>query len=373
MARPRTAARPRTVYQGANRPNWILTLVIALLVGTLLAGLWLFYDLQQHLIYDKDGVRLAAPGTELAARASAGGGTGRRELSPVDAEIVVDKTDYSAITGTDAAGLTTPLHARFVPAGDVNAGTLNGYTYGTGSYNALVLELKDESGALAWRSAAPLAESYGVNGEFEMSDYIARLKETGVWLAAQLCCLTDGSMAARNPPMALRAAANDGLYVSPEGRAWLDPYNAATREYFAALITELAGMGFDEILLTGLYLPEDGTYRFGGAMTETPDGASAVSSFALYLRALADELGIRLSGTAERASLEERAEDAAPPGQDLSVFFKAFDRVAFPADYGYTVGLAAMESALGNGGSAGTRIVPVVTGHTPEHESYIVK
>ena len=372
MARPRTAARPRTVYQGAARPNWILTLVIALLVGTLLAGLWLFYDLQQHLIYDKDGVRLAAPGTEPAARAFAEGGTGRRELARVDVEIVVDKTDYSAVAGTDAAGLT-PLRARFLAAKDVTAGTLNGYIYGTGSYNALVLELKDESGTLAWHSAVPLAESYGVNGEFEITDYIARLKETGVWLTAQLCCLTDGSMAARNPASALRAAAGDGLYVSPEGRAWLDPYNAAAREYFAALITELAGMGFDEVLLAGLYLPADGTYRFGGAMTETPDGASAVSSFALYLRSLADGLGIRLSGLAERASLEGRAEDAAPPGQDLSVFFKAFDRVAFPADYGYTVGLAAMESALGNGVAAGTRIVPVVTGYTPEHESYIVK
>ena len=57
----KAAARPRTVYQGASRPNWILTLVIALLAGVLLVGFWLFYDLQQHLIYDKDGVRLAAP------------------------------------------------------------------------------------------------------------------------------------------------------------------------------------------------------------------------------------------------------------------------------------------------------------------------
>ena len=64
MAKRRTVvAKPRTVYQGAARPNWILTLLIALMVGTLLVGLWLFYDLQQHLVYDKDGVHLAAPGT----------------------------------------------------------------------------------------------------------------------------------------------------------------------------------------------------------------------------------------------------------------------------------------------------------------------
>ena len=70
MARPRSAGRPRTVYQGAARPNWILTLAAALLAGAVVLGVWLFYDLQQHLIYDKDGVRLAAPGAELAARSA---------------------------------------------------------------------------------------------------------------------------------------------------------------------------------------------------------------------------------------------------------------------------------------------------------------
>ncbi len=362
-------ARPKTVYHGGARPNWVLSLVLTVLMLVVLTGIWLFYDLQQHLVYDKEGVRRVSPGMDLRSMSDGGGGYASRQLPLIDVEIVVDKTDYSDADGTDGEGLS-PLHGHFIRKEHITGSVLNSFTYGLGSYNALVLELMDSSGELAWHSSVPLAESYGVNGSFELADYISLLKEKDVWLVAQLSALCDGSMAVRNPPSALRNADGSGIYLN-DGQGWLDPYSDVTRGYLTALMTELAEMGFDEILMTGFYLPQDGTYCFGGEMTETPDGASAVSSLALYLRSQADALGLRLSGMAERSTLANAEGESV--SQDLAVFFKAFDRVAYTADYAPPEALRLLQEKRGDKGSGEARVVAVASGRVPNLDSYIVK
>ena len=354
-------ARPGTFYRGERSHGWIVTLIVSALVVMILLAIWLFYDLQQYIVYDKDGVQLVLPesrsGTQVSAAPDASGASAA-DLPLIDVEIVVEQADYSDIAGTDGGGLTA-IRGRFVPAESVTQATLDYYATDMGGYDALVLELKTADGALHYHSHLALADSYDVNGTFDLQESVEKLRERDIWLVAQLSCLIDGTMAVRNSPIALKTAAGS-LYIN-NGRAWLDPYSPVTRAYLTGMLEELADMGFDEVLLTDLWVPEDENLRYSSAMTAVPSAADAASSLALYLRGQADALGIRLSGTAER--------DAA---QDLEVFFKAFDRVAFAADaYGYADELARLTDALGGDGD--TRILPVAAGWRPEHASYVVK
>ena len=354
--------RPRTVYRGKEKTGRLATLIVSVLVLLIVFAVWLFYDLQQYMVYDKDGARLVLPAERAAAGAEAlpaerPGTSFAAPGTPVTAEIIVDKADYSGLVSGAGAGLGS-LHARFIRAEALTGTLLSSFiTGGLGDYDALVLELKPASGLLSYRSTVPLTGSYALNGTLELQGYAEQLKEKGVWLVAQLSALPDAALAARNAPIALKDAATGGVYQGAYGAAWLDPYHTSVRAYLAALMAELKDMGFDEVLFDGLYLPEEG-YAFSVPMTDVPDAESAVSSLALYLRETADALELRVSGVAADGE----------NGQDAALFFKAFDRVA--CRDGDKI-LPALESAAGGAGD--TRLVLTGEGYVPDSESYIVK
>lgn len=351
-------ARPRYFYRGENGYAWIITLVASALVALILIGVWLFYDMQQYIVYDKDGVRVVRPSGQGTAELS--GGTdqeaGERPFTPVDVELVVDKADYSDFAGTDGSGLNA-LHARYVGAESVTDTILGAYAANMGPYNALVLQLKGPSGLLSYHSQVALTDSYDVNGTAELAERVAKLRENGAYLVAELSALADGTMAVRNTPAAMRNAGSGKVYLN-NGQAFLDPYSGVTREYLSALMEELADLGFDEVLLTGLWLPEDAQLAYSAQMTATPDAADAVSSLAVYLRGRADALGLRLS-----------VEWAGQTSQDAALFFRAFDRVVYP--WGDAEAYAAL-SAIPGADAAG-RLVASALAVAPQSESYIVR
>ncbi len=358
-------ARPGTFYRGRERSGRIAALLLTALAALILLAIWGFYYLQRYLVYDKDGVRLVFSSGQtdtLSADVTEHGGT-----AAVDVEIIVDAADYSALTVYADESIES-VQAAYVPADALTATLLESYVTGTAP-DALLLELKPESGLLAYTSGVALTESYDVNGAVNLSGYLESLREKGVYLIAEISCLADSAMATRNAPAALTDSAS-GAVLTQDGVSFLDPYSETARDYLSALLTELAALGFDEILLSGLYLPEHDALQFSVDMTAVPDHASAVSSLALYLREEADSLGVRLSAVAECSALLQGG--SAAIGQDISVFFKLFDRVAFAADStDCAAALTALQDVLGDTGAA--RILPIADGYVPAHDSYAVR
>lgn len=350
--------RPRTVYRGKEKTGRLATLIVSIFVLLILFLVWLFYDLQQYMVYDKDGARLVLPAERAAAGETAPRPSAVSAMAgaPVEVEIVIDRADYSELASDAGAGLGR-IEARFVRAEALTGTLLSAFiTGGLGDYDALVLELKPASGLLAYHSAVPLADSYALNGTLELQGYAEQLKEQGVWLVAQLSALPDAALAVRNAPIALKDGQTGGVYTE-NGAALLDPYNDTVRSYLSALMAELKGMGFDEVLFDGLYLSGEG-FSFSVPMTAVPDAESAVSSLALYLRDTADALEMKVSAVAADGR----------DGQDAVLFAKAFDRVACP---GGDALIPALTSALG--GTSGVRLVQIGEGYLPDSESYIVK
>ena len=361
--------RPRTVYRGKRKYSWIITLIVFFVVILILTAAWMFTYLQRFLVYDKDGLELVMP-SEQSSRLPASDGTPQHINVPkVDVEIVVDRTDYSSVE-TSAGEDLTPLHALLVPAKEITESNLDYYGLGIGDFNAVVLELKGADGFLRYKSGIPLAESYGVNGDFDISAALGKLKSKDVYLIAQISALVDETMAVRNGPIALKNAVTGSPFQN-SGGAWLDPYDDTVRTYLTDLMTELADLGFDEVLLTGLYCPDSENLQFSKSMTLTPDTCSAVSSLAFYLRETADALGIRLSAAVEAKPLEAGTSEAV--GQDVAVFFKVFDHVIYDtaAAESYQC-MNSLKEVLGDE-TADLRIVPEADNYAPNHGSYIVK
>ena len=363
--------RPRTVYRGKRKYSWIITLIATMLVLLILLAVWLFYDLQKYIVYDKDGLHL-----DLSAQRDALLNPGvqpepvdkRPSLPSVDVEIVVEETDYSQIQTSAGTGLA-PLRAIYIPMAELRESTLTYYAASgnMGDFDALVLELKGADGFLAWHSRVSTTDSFAVNGTLELAEPLKTLKAQGVYLVAALGSLTDAAMAQRNAPIALKNA-DGSVYGDRTAGGYLDPYNETTRSYLLALLTELRDLGFDEVLLQGFACPADEQLRFSQPMTRTPDPGSALASLGLWLRKQADSLGIKLSVAMDGEAL--RGDVVA--GQDPVLLLKVFDRLAAETDaFYFESDLAAAEAALG--GTDEKRVLTIIDDYAPARESYIVK
>ena len=47
-------ARPRAIYRGKRKYGWIITGVLFLLIIAFMVGMWVFYDMQKYIRYEKD-------------------------------------------------------------------------------------------------------------------------------------------------------------------------------------------------------------------------------------------------------------------------------------------------------------------------------
>jgi hypothetical protein len=284
----------------------------------------------------------------------------------VDAEIVVDQPAFDDVDIGAGEDIST-LQARYIPADSMSSMNLSYYgsALASSGQNAMVLQLKTTSGYFSYLSSVPMAASYGVNGVEDISEAVAQLKEQGVYLVAEIAALQDDSLAFRNNPLALKNSS--GSVVTEYGASWLDPYNKDVRTYITDIMAELADMGFDEIVLTGMTHPKSDDVVFSQEMTQTPDLAGSVSTFALRMSENARELGMKCSVLCDADALRQGT--SADIGQDLELFARIFDRIYVSTDMNYlTMDVSALEAALGSG--SGARIVPIVSGYTPGTESW---
>lgn len=361
--------RPKPVYRGKRRYGWIATLALFIAAAVLIAGVWIFYDMQKYIEYEKDGIRLvfqqdsdqtvSEPGEDIV--------TAEPVTNP---QVVIAMPDLDSVQSMVQGGLG-PVMAMHVGTENVKAGTLDYYTgilkESQVAYNALVLDMKTDDGILSYFSTGTIAASYGVNGTEKLEESLKILRDDNIWLIAQVSCLVDNAMASRNSPVALRDVS--GNILTTEEGSWLDPYNPTVREYIVGIMQELKDMGFDEVLFTNMSFPNVSA-QFSQAMTASPDGLSSVAALAKYLRQSADEIGIRISAVIDGAAL--RGGSSASIGQNAEFFLKVFDRVYVDTDIDHYVSDAASLKELAGSNSSG-RIVTMVEGFTPTADSFFTK
>ena len=354
------------VYRGRRKRLNVLGVVFGALAALILLTVVLFFGLQKYIVFEHDGVRVALPG----AAAGEDGALPNDETAPeqVNAVLEITDPDYSAVPAAAGEGLAN-MAAVFVPAQDVSMSGVGRYMSVMSSYgaNALVLEVKPVSGQLVWASSSPTAAAYSLNGTLDLEAMVAALRQQDeddeLYLVAQLSCCIDGLLAERCPSAALRFATG-AAYADSEG-AWLDPYSATVGAYLSELCSELAEMGFDELLLKSLSLPiTEEAIGFSVELSSTPTPEAAVCGLAVELTNALEAYAIPVSAILDTTSLRSGLADKS--GQNLELFGKVFDRLCSATDSAWLSGVDrdSIDQYLSLG-SLETRYVPIMN-YVPE-------
>lgn len=361
-------SRPRTVYRGKRKYRWIITMIAFVLLFIIAGGILLFNYMQKFIVYDKDGLSLVMPFMEQEEQEALP--EEETAVAPsVVAEIVIAEPDFDDLDFVAGEDLEK-VKARYVAAESMSAASLAYYGAELGSkgQNAMMLQLKTPDGMLSYLSAVGLTNSYGVNGQQNIADAVTALKEQGVYMIAEIGTLLDSYMATRNSPLALKTGS--GSVISNSRGSWLDPYNKTVREYVSDLIDELALMGFDEVVLSGLAYPQASDIQYSQPMSGEPSLSGGVGIFARRMSEKAREEGMRCSVMCFTEEL--RSGQSAGIGQDIELFFKLFDRVYVQTDAEYlAVDVNSLSSCLTSGSDR--RIVPILSGDVPAVESWALK
>lgn len=363
--------KPRDIYKGRRKykvPLMILFFVLALL---LVLTVGLFYGLQQFIVYDETGVHLQLVSPEAEENPEAPAAViPTPDVSGMTVNIVYRDPDFSQVS-FEVGQERDARESAFVSFRDASDGARlqtrlaelqeQGYT-------SFLLDLKTESGQLAWASMAPMALSFGTGGTMDYTETVAALHEQGMSVAARISVCADNLLAVRNWPLALRNSA--GMPFADDNEVfWLDPYNRQVRLYIIDLMEELAAQGFDEIVLDDLWHPsaEEGFAYSINLHTEASPTA-AVCQLAVKLAEGAEGLGVELSLCLEGDSL--RYDQAHRSGQDLELLWRVFDRFYCSTDAETAV--SDRDQALRFGGSA-QRFVPICPYQAPEgFDSYVL-
>ena len=329
-------SRGHRVYRGRQAAGSRLpSVLLFILVFLLLAGLMAFSLLPQYLVYHRDGVEMIVPMLEEDGKGYNVVAVSGPEPYPgqASANVEISAPDYSYVNLVDTRGLNY-LQAYYVPMSKVTESALDSTVKeaarnisGLGA-KSLVLEMKDESGKLAWMSNVAMASSIASNSNWDPSAALAELKADGWTLAAKVSCGVDSLLASKNADVALRDPS--GAVFETSAGSWVDLWNRDVRSYIIDLCADLIGMGFDEIILSHVEHP-NATVTYTRQIAANLNREACVMNFAIAVRQGLSKV-MNANGTRLDAMMSHDVLGAAESvnGQSLENFLRVFDRVVIP-------------------------------------------
>ncbi len=148
---------------------------------------------------------------------------------------------------------------------------MNGWTLGSGRFydlvaladstevNSFVIDVKDATGFITYRSSVPTAVTIGANDNIRARsarERLALLHEKGIHPIARIVVARDKLLAERKPGWAVKDD-RGGLWIDGLGDPWVDAYNDSVWIYAAELAAEAVLMGFREIQFDYLRFPDE--------------------------------------------------------------------------------------------------------------------
>jgi hypothetical protein len=134
--------------------------------------------------------------------------------------------------------------------------------------NALVVDVKDDTGCLLYRSEVPTARAIGAGACARAANINARLDTLhahGIYAIARIVVAKD-PLLARNKPAWSVQSRNGGLWYDRIGSAWVDAYNDSVWVYAGQLAREAIGLGFAEVQFDYVRFPDEPRSRMASAI-----------------------------------------------------------------------------------------------------------
>ncbi len=233
-------------------------------------------------------------GTGWATQASADWGD---ELAPQEGTAAVDSGP--------AADITWPAPPLLPPPAAVRAVYLNAWVFGgkrfynlvaladTTEVNAFVIDIKDDTGYLTYRSSVPTAIEIGANKQRRARDTRERLRllhAKGIYPIARIVVAKDPLLAQEKMEWSVRHV-DGGLWRDRLDFAWVDAYHDSVWIYAADLAEEAIRMGFSEIQFDYVRFPDEPKAMMKSAVFNARrEGETTRNGVARNLRLLRDRM-----------------------------------------------------------------------------------
>lgn len=126
----------------------------------------------------------------------------------------------------------------------------------TTELNAVMVDLKDESGYVWYQSSNPTAiEAGAVSGIFNLREVVEKAHQNDLYVIGRLVIFQDPVAAKALPEMAVWDDAT-GAPLHSNGQYFLDPTDPAARDYALGLAAEACSTGLDEIQFDYVRFPD---------------------------------------------------------------------------------------------------------------------
>ncbi len=203
--------------------------------------------------------------------------------------------------------------------------------------NAVVIDIKDYSGYVSYRTTVPATKETGAEGEIRIAQPNALLKkfhDAGIYVVGRITVMQDPVLAKAHPEWALINKTTGKTWTDNNGLAWMDPAAEPVWEYNAAIANDAIARGFDEVQFDYVRFASDGDLTNIGYPYW--DGKTAkhtvIKNFFAYLRGNLPEAKL----SADVFGLTTVDTDDLGIGQVIEDAYKYFDYVSpmvYPSHY----------------------------------------
>jgi len=124
--------------------------------------------------------------------------------------------------------------------------------------NAVVIDVKDYTGTVAFRTGAPLVARMGSEVDrLDLAALVRRFHERAIYVVVRIAAFQDHHLATARPDLAVRDATGH-IWRDRQGLGWVDPAAQEVWAYLAAVGRAAAAAGADELNFDYLRFPSDG-------------------------------------------------------------------------------------------------------------------
>jgi hypothetical protein len=162
--------------------------------------------------------------------------------------------------------------------------------------NSFVMDLKDESGYVAWNADVPLAKQLGLIDKRikDIDAMVTTLQQHKLVPIGRIVCFKDPVLAKKKPDWAIMSK-QGGVWKDYKGVSYVNPYNREVWKYLGDLAVDAANHGFREIQFDYVRFPSDG--KISDCLYPGKDRAfdDNIAAFLAYARSRLEPLGVWVS------------------------------------------------------------------------------
>ncbi|SEC31380.1 putative glycoside hydrolase [Paenibacillus sp. GP183] len=208
----------------------------------------------------------------------------------------------------------------------------------TTDLNAMVIDLKTDSGQVTYPSIVPLVKEIGANSNLlipDLKEKLKLLKSKQIYTIARVVVFKDPYLSNRKNNFAIRSKSG-AVWRDNKGVSWVDPYKEKVWDYNIDIAQEAAEMGFDEIQFDYVRFPENGRKMDEEVHFEQTHGWSKAQVIEAFLKRAKSQIGTKAIVSVDVFGLTTSSQQDMGIGQEWSLISKEVDVISpmlYPSHY----------------------------------------